>query len=296
MLEKRIATHRITAVSSEGLAGPISFSSDGASSSGLDIKAYSRMKYGDLEATGSLAEQLHESMVAQAPELTESTEPPIFAVAYKAVPPACYYLSQMCLNLLNETRTGNGLEPGRQIQVYKSRVAATDYAASSELERQAELNGMTFSLEGRDVAGLPMVVLDDVRITGSAEQQMLDVFAKAKAASITLGYVAMLDTALATVRPSLESELNSYEVKGLGDVLGIIRTGRFALNIRTLKLILSSGSDEIETFLEQVHLENPSVINDIYYGAVNTGLSFANQYPEGIQIVRSFKDATNDRE
>jgi hypothetical protein len=253
-------------------------------SSGTNFEAatYSRMKYGDRAATLSLADDLSEALAAEQPHLIEGETAPEFLVAYKAVPPACYYLSRYCLDKLNITRNEQGLEPGRLIHVYKSRVAATNYAAASQAERQKELDDIGFSLEGRDITNVPVAVLDDIRITGAAEKKMIEVISPKRPSHLTLGYIALFDAAQAAASPHVENDLNISVVKSVIDLIPAVQNDNFDLNIRTLKLILAANPEDLEKFLDACP-EN--LTRDIYRGTIATGPDFVRQYSAGQQIL-----------
>jgi hypothetical protein len=248
----------------------------------FDASTYSRMKYGDRAATLSLADDLSATLAIEQPHLIESETPPEFLVAYKAVPPACFYLSRYCLDKLNVARNEQGLEPGRLIHVYKSRVAATNYAAASQAERQKELDGIGFSLEGRNITDVPVAVLDDIRITGAAEKKMIEVIGPKRPSHLTLGYIALFDAAQAAANPHVENDLNISVVKSVIDLIPAIQNDNFDLNIRTLKLILSADPEDLEKFLDACP---DNLKRDLYRGSINTGPDFVKQYTNGQQIL-----------
>lgn len=274
-----IAAHNLTIGTDGELASAVSDKAP------FSVETYSRMKFGDRMATQELADQLTPVLVEQVPGFTQEAKPPLFAVAYKAVPPACFFLSANCLAAINEVRVNSGLEPGRIVHVYKNKVTATNYADSSHSSRQAELAGIDFSFEGRDISAQTVAVLDDVRITGSAEERMATLIEEQSPSSLILGYIALLDPEQAKQYPSIENEMNTAEVRGIFDVATIISDGAFDLNIRTLKLILGSEREDIESLLQQV---DPSIALELYRGAIATGPDFIAQYSDGFTCVEAF--------
>jgi hypothetical protein len=251
----------------------------------FDREAYSRMKYGDRSATQVFGQELAQDLIDAQEELVTDAREPELLVAYKAVPPACYYLSRVVLSRLNEARLDYGNEPGRVVQVYKGSVAGTDYAASSQADRDAELRSIDFTLEGRTIADKRVIILDDIRITGAAERRMLEVIDTAHPLSTTLGYIARFNAEQAAQHPAVESELNSSVIVSARDVAGIIEAGEFDLNIRTLKLLLAAPVSELESVLETAPFE---VVQAIYEGALNTGVDFTKRYASGFETVKNF--------
>lgn len=252
----------------------------------FDRALYSRMKYGDITATKEFANDVADVLLTDAPHLVESPVAPEFLVAYKAVPPACFYLSQYCLERLNVARLEAGVGSGQVRQVYKNQVATTDYAGASPEERQKELSGIGFSLDGSDIDNKPVVVLDDIKITGAAERCMLDVIEKWNPGSVTLGYIAIFNTLQALVRPSVERDLNLSVISTISDLLPAIQADNFVLNIRTLKMALATDAEELAYFLEQVP---DAVLNAIVVGAEKTGEDFTVRYQNGLHIARTIQ-------
>lgn len=248
----------------------------------FDSERYSRMKYGDKAATQYFASQLAHVLTQQLPQFVEHETPPEFLVAYKAVPPACYHLSRYCLDHINTQRLAAGNEPGRIIHVYKNRVAGTDYAAASPEARLKELDSIGFSLEGRNIDGKLIAVLDDIRITGAAEYKILEVLEPKNPSIIGLGYVAVFNQQQAAVSPSVERDLNLSVIKNVLDILPAVAHHNFDLNIRTLKMVLGSEAALREEFLLRIPDE---LFEQIARGSVDTGPDFVRAYQQGFDMV-----------
>ena len=248
------------------------------------------MKYGDAAATAEFASEIADVLQKELPELISESTPPEFLVAYKAVPPACFYLSRYCLDQLNIERLSQGNEPGRMVHVYKDRVAATNYAAATEAERKKELDDIGFSLEGRKLRGSHTIVLDDIRITGGAERKMLEVLAPEDPKLVALGYIALFDKDQAFNNPSVENDLNASVIRSVSDLLPLMRADNFDLNIRTLKLILATNPTRLVQFLEQIP---ERILEAVVRGSVDTGVDFVAQYKDGFTIARTINQDRN---
>lgn len=251
---------------------------------GFDEAAYSRMKHGDRASTQSFAFNLADQIASDVPEFVSGEPAPDFLVAYKTVPPACFYLSKYCLDKLNLVRVENGLEPGRVVQVFKDRVTATNYATTSPAERSKELSSIGFTLNGYSIEGRPVAVLDDVRITGAAEARIVEAIEKGSPSLLALGYIAVFDADQAKQNPSVENDLNTASVTNITDIIPFIEHDNFDLNIRTLKLILGSSSDGFrENFLQSIPT---SLLYNIYSGAISSGPDFVEAYRPSINQVK----------
>ena len=254
----------------------------------FDRLSYSRMKYGDGTATQKFADDLCGALVEEVPAIVEDRNPPEFLVAYKAVPPACYYLSKHCLDGVNALRADVGNSAGTIVKVHKDKVAATNYAAASPEEREKELSSIGFSLGSHRLTEGPVVILDDIRITGAAERTMLDVLREQNPRLVTLGYVAIFDRVQAQHNPGVENDLNASVVSGVSDLVPMIEKDNFELNIRTVKMILATPVEELAEFASIIPVE---LLGRIASGAEATGSDFMNQYATGYHAIKTAYDA-----
>lgn len=252
----------------------------------FDSASYSRMKHGSRSDTKLFAREIADVIVQDMPEIVDDEQAPLFLVAYKAVQPACGYLSRYALDGINRTRVEKGLEPGEIVKVYKGQVTANDYAKASAAERQAELNGIDFSLQGTDIFDRTAVVLDDIRISGGAERRILEVIEQSDRlpTRLMLGYVALFNPHQAAQAPHVESEINTVAVQSVNEVAEFMTAGNFDLNIRTLKLILGSDRDDLVRLAESVH---PDYLEDIVRGATDTGPEFILKYIDNYAFLSS---------
>jgi hypothetical protein len=245
----------------------------------FDVVGYSEMKYGNRQVTRLFAAELVSHLVEARPGLVEDETPPLFTSAYKAVPHVPYYLARYSLDVINDMRADGGNEPGQTVQVHKSRAATTNYAVATEKERDDEWDSMDFSLDD-ERGDAPTVVLDDIRITGSAERKILSAFKNTTPELMLLGYVAILDPAQAAERPSIENEINGTSKKGVEDLIPIVKSDNFDLNVRTLKMILSTNPDSLRNFLAHC---SEGLVEQMLRGTVESGADFMDYYSEGYQ-------------
>jgi hypothetical protein len=243
-------------------------------------ETYSRMKHGIRSATRVFARVLADALLSAHPQFMCDADPPLFLVAYKAVPPACYFLSLYCLERINLCRVAEGREPGRLLQIHKDKVVAGNYALSTLEKRQAELEDIGFSLEGRNLRDRVVVLLDDARITGAAECRILEVVHPEAPQALILGYVFRFDEDRRN-DPAIENILNHAAIREISDLLPAIHADDFDLNIRTLKLILSAPEETLTHFLETIPT---GLCAAIVRGATDTGVDFVRHHAKAYAL------------
>lgn len=271
-----------TCVTTARLTGPVDAvrTTDGEL---FDTDTYSRMKHGDADAISALGAELAAALIAQHPELVTDETEPTFPVAYLAVRPSCWFLADDVLRRINSSRSANDRRPGRIVQVHKDSVTHTDYAASTQAEREAELARIAFRL-AEPIDGTNCVVIDDVRVTGLAERTVLAALAQAAPKSLVTGYIAICEPELAA-SPHVESALNHASITSILQLVPAARAGRFHLTIRFLKRALASP--QLPEFVAQVPVE---LVQEMYDGAVATGEAFMAGYPAGMATLRAALD------
>lgn len=267
-----------TCVTTARLIGPVEAvrTTDGEL---FDTDTYSRMKHGDADAIRTLGNKLADALIEQCPYLITDEAEPTLPVAYLAVRPSCWFLADVVLQRLNTARAERGLAAGRIVQVFKDSVTHTDYAASTQAEREAELARIGFSL-AEPIDGTNCVVIDDVRVTGLAERTVLAALEQAAPKRLITGYLAICEPELAA-SPHVESALNHATVTSILQLVPAAQSGRFHLTIRFLKRALASPV--LPEFVTAVPRE---LVQEMYDGAVATGEAFMAGYPEGIATLR----------
>ena len=246
----------------------------------FDHPAYSLMKHGDGAAIHSLGVRLGRHLLHEHGGQLLADTVPVFPVAYLAVPPACWYLAAEALAVVDAARAARGLTAGRLVHVRKDAVTARDYAASSAQERRAELAGIGFEVQ-ESLQGCIAVVVDDVRVTGLAEQTIVAALADAGPVGVLAAYVARCTPQLAAA-PHVEQVLNHTAVTSPLDLLPAIEADRFCLTIRFLKFALSSPD-----LTEFVRRCPQPVLLQMYDGVLATGAAFADAYAPGVAILRA---------
>lgn len=268
------------------LTGEAAHPVDARSGADFDTGTYSLMKHGDLPAMHRLADELAAALVAQVPSLLTDARPVVLPVAYLVAPPACRYLADRIADRLNAVRTA--APTARVIHVHKDSVTHIDYAASSAQDRRNDLASIGFRLT-EPVRDAVAIVVDDVRVTGLAEQVMVDLLQDNGVRQIVTAYVATCDERLAA-DPSVEAALNHAEVASIHDMLPSVRRGDFVPTIRFLKRLLADpGAAE---FLAECPAE---LVERFRADAEATGPDFLAGYPEGTATLLAESQSRSDQ-
>ncbi|MFC6704792.1 phosphoribosyltransferase family protein [Flexivirga alba] len=262
----------VTRVVAHPLTGAAMHPIDGNLGTPFDTATYSLMKHGDLPSIRDLGNELANALLKDCPWLSTTGSPIVLPVAYLVAKPACFYLASAVCDVLNEARGERA--PARVIHVHKDSVTHIDYAASSAQDRRNDLASIGFRLTD-PVRDAIAIVIDDVRVTGLAEQVMVDLLQDNGIGQIVTAYVATCDEQLAA-DPSVESALNHAVVRSIHDMLPSVQRGDFVPTIRFLKRLLADP--DAAGFLAACPAE---LVQRFRADAEATGERFLAGYPAG---------------
>jgi hypothetical protein len=128
-----------------------------------------------------------------------------------------------------------------------------------------------------------IVLIDDARINGSHENNLVSFLKNKNIKEAYFLYVADMENNFATLHPDIESVMNHGWVDGLDKLLEIISSGDFILNARVCKFILSNKDEsELACFLGRL---NDLVLYDLYNGIVGDGYSGMPMYKSNFEIL-----------
>jgi hypothetical protein len=210
---------------------------------------FSRLKFGDdnvayrfgvAVAEGFIRDRLHAFPVLEI----------VVGVSYQFIPTAALALRKHFIFHLNQWLARNGWPPAREIKIHRITTYQVDYGTLS-VESRRELIGKDHFHIDRNLMGCKTIlVLDDIRVTGAHEQRLLQMFDEFGLRSqVTFIYFAEL--ANRDVDPSIENRLNFYAVHSIFDLEEIVKSGKFAINARVVKYILSSSHEAFSVFLQR---------------------------------------------
>lgn len=218
----------------------------------FDYSHYSEFKYGKRSAAELfgrlLAEQLLERLAGQ---VNPGEELVVLGTPYKNLPNAARLLA---ITVERHLRAA-GLQSSYS-RIYQDHVGEGVYGTFTQAERDARNGQKNRFFDPRRLAGRHIVVVDDIRITGSVQRSILKLLDPVPKLSLTIVSLAQLDPEVAKHEPQLENKLNHQAVQNLNDVLRLMSNEYdFALMTRVVRYVLQSTLDDLQRFLDQLRAE-----------------------------------------
>ncbi len=246
----------------------------------FDRTQYSRFKYGDraiAEYYGTWIARRLESHLREL--LTDGESVVVFGTPYKQIPNAARTLAIVAESYLRM----QGL-PTMYSRIYQHRLASGDYSRLSVEERNERNRRKKRFLDVDDVYGKHVVIIDDVRITGSIEKSIMAMLQGTGALTVSFVNLLRLDPVVAAGNPQLESELNHFAIQSLRDLESLMESDDFMLNTRAIKFILESDLHCLFAFASRL---STRVLTMLHEGVVDEGYDQMKEYANTSRLIRT---------
>ena len=218
---------------------------------------YSQYKYGSVTSAEAFARALGAAFCERHPELALAERLLIASSPYAHVPSAATTLARRLRPVLNAARARRGLVPAPLLKVDRISTSAGDYGTLSAQARDRHMAANTLSFrrfQPQLVRDAHLLVVDDVRVTGSHQRCLMRESEDLPLATRTFLYIAAFpDAADGPFDPVQEDALNHAAVKTLTDLAAIVEAGDFTWNVRVCKFALSPANHgELPRFLRRM--------------------------------------------
>jgi orotate phosphoribosyltransferase len=252
---------------------------DSATALPFHPKEYSQFKYGRRDVAERYGSALAGVIIDHLePMLYGSEEVVILGTPYKRIPNAARMLA---IGAQRHMRAA-GL-PVTYTYIYQHRLVEGDYSKLSVEQRELRNKQKKRYVDPDDFAGRHVVVIDDIRITGSIERSIIRMLDGIPVLSTSIVNLVRLDPDAAKREPQLESKLNHCAMTGLRDLLGLMsQRDQFVLTTRAVKYILESPEGDILWLLGQL---NDIQIAALYEAIVDEGYDAMQCYQHKFTLV-----------
>lgn len=248
----------------------------------FDRVAYSRFKYGfvppAIDYGNGLAAIISDELFALA-----GNEPILIVSApYKCLPTASEVIARALQHALSHRAELDGREPPVLVPFNKAQVGDSSYARAGEAERLQQLATLGLRIDESRIGGSHVLVVDDIRITGTAQKATAAYLESLQPASIWYLHAARLPEDIGT-HPGLEDELNQTVAHTLEEILQQVANGLFELNTRVLRFILeTTDTDEFRSFLKAAPF---ALLTEIHKAGVGNGVKYYEQHRPNLEVV-----------
>lgn len=232
---------------------------------------YSRLKLGVTESVdyfGAQLSRLAEDVITQS--LPGHTDWVIAGPAYSVLPGGpnllCSYIHEDLRNKLPESITLSfahlGDESGdMEIKDAESLNSFHNYSTLTQPERnQFYEHSRDPLLEPRDFRGRSILFVNDIKVTGTHQRYMEQVFARLDVPRICWLYVLAIDQKIAEAEPEVEYAINQSSVGGFDEFAHLLATAKLEYTSRCITRLLSYELSQLAKLVQMLDLGRKKAI------------------------------------
>lgn len=261
--------------------------------SSAKMRDYSRMKYGQAEATERIAQSLF-SKIIKTPQLVNALvhheELFISSAAYGSVPTASHAIMRMLVDMFALW--------GLNIRTFKIEREGSfhqaNYGSLDVHSRQCSINSRQVFIS-KEVAHLienkTILIVDDLRATGAHEVCLINLLSKyTRCDNLIFAYPILFEPDFGKTSPGFESVLNNAQIRDIDDLLKLSdeSISPLIINARLVKFILSQGALNKNAYSKLLNHLSDKFCLAIHSAAISSDGYFAfPEYKIGFEILKN---------
>jgi hypothetical protein len=245
---------------------------------------YSQLKFGSDLIAKKFGYELAEGVFNTHSDLLLTNQCIVFPSPYNVIPNAATILTHHFRNRLNELLVGASGKHVDYSIVHRKMSYTNDYGFLPKDKRKGLISQDKFFLNKKFIKGKVLIFIDDVCITGTHEERLIEVLEaeEVKNDSMFLYYAKYFGNS-----PDIEAALNFAAVKCLADYIEISNQPNHHVIIRPVKYLLSVPPSDLQTALSGMSSE---LIEKIYHACLAEGYYTIPSYQDNFQQIKANVD------
>lgn len=255
---------------------------DSLADTDLWIRDYSALKFGSDGAARRFGYEIADGFFAAHSAYLMANPCVVIPSPYNFVPNAATIMARHFTNRLNHHLADSQGTTAEWSIIHRKVSYTNDYGFLPKEQRRLLIDNDKFYFNDDFVEGKTLIFVDDVLITGTHEDKLVDIMDKANMPNHSFFlYYAMY--AEGGSHPAIEAALNFAQVKSLDDYLELTREQNHHIIVRPIKYLLSRSLEEFESVLAQF---DPRVVSELYNGALGEGYFKIPEYQPNFGALR----------
>jgi hypothetical protein len=226
---------------------------------------YSKFKHGAVNIARKYGYEMAERFIFDCFSKNYNGAPiVIMPSAYSHIPTASFYMRKYFADKLNDYLFDNNYPVLEETKIHRTVSYREDYGKMSAEQRYELIKNDEFYVDQTFIGNKTLLLLDDIKITGTHEQIIINLLNKYKLFN-TCYMLYFAELSNPKISPDIENKLNYAYVKSLDEIDTIIKNEDFRFNTRVVKYILNGESNCFDNFIAK---QNKNFIEDLYYNAI----------------------------
>lgn len=246
---------------------------------GFSPELYSKLKFGSDNAARTMGHALAAGFFKTHSDKILANRLVVIPSPYNYVPNAATVMTGHFVNKLNEL-TVNAAGRHCEYSIIHRKVSYTnDYGFLSKEKRRGLIDNDSFYLNRDFMEGKMLVFIDDVRITGTHEDKLVEILERD---NITNPAAFLYFAEYFGNQPDIEGELNFSFVKGIDDYLALTQEPDHHVIVRPLKYLLSQNSNKLREVCEKFPIHT---LEKVYHGCLAEGYYKIPSYQQNFGVI-----------
>lgn len=243
---------------------------------------YSKLKFGSDFAAKTFGHELAKEVFQIHADLLLANRCVVFSSPFNYVKNAATLMTEHFINKLNQLLVEASGKHVEYSVVHRKVTYTADYGFLSKDQRKGLIDKDEFYLNTDFIKDKLLIFIDDVKITGSHEERLIE---ELKKNSIKNDVLFLYYAKYHGNQPDIEGALNFFSIKSVQDLLSLSAETNYKTIIRPIKYIL--GYNDLNAVLDQIQ---DSFLANIYYGSLAEGYYKVPSYQENFNIISKEKE------
>ncbi|QMW05340.1 phosphoribosyltransferase family protein [Spirosoma foliorum] len=230
---------------------------------------YSRFKFGSNELAKQFGYELAQKFFDKHADLLLSNKVVVFASPYNFVQNAASIMANHFVHKLNRLLVNANGQHVETSVIHRRVTYVNDYGFLSKEKRKSLISNDTFYLNKKFIKGKVLLFLDDIRITGTHEDKLIELIQAEKLTNncMFLYYAELLGD---SVGADIEAYLNLHAIKSPQNLLSVMEQegAHYNLIVRPIKYLMGQPAPE---FLIALHAMPKPLREELYYSCLGEG-------------------------
>lgn len=211
---------------------------------------YSRFKFGHGALADTFGRELARAfMESNRLRLLQKEKIVLLPSPYDSIPTASNAMARAFRTELNAFLAKNGKKSLLESKIHRYKTYSVDYGNLSFEERLRLISGDTYHLDREFLRDGLVLLIDDIRITGSHELMIRNLI-KEKDVQGEFIFLYFAELVNRDIPADFENFLNYHWVKDIEGVISLVQEDFFTFNTRVIKYILCTDARSLDRVLE----------------------------------------------
>jgi len=240
---------------------------------------YSRLKFGSVQAAKSMGIALANDFFQVHAAKLISNRCVIIPSPYNYVPNAATMLTKHFIDRLNYLLVMARGEPVEYTLIHRKVSYTNDYGFLSKEKRKQLIDNDQFFFNREFIKGKLLIFIDDVHITGTHEQKLIEIMDKD---GITNESIFLYFARYYGNDPAVEAAINFAAIPKFEDYIELVNTEECKVIVRPIKYILSQPSAVIKATIRDFP---KSFVDDLVSGCMAEGYFKIPKFQSNFNII-----------